>query len=52
VLEASHELLEARFDIHHATLQPEPLARTVRWREPPGHDHDHDEHDHGDNAHN
>ena len=52
VLEAGHELLEARFDIHHATLQPEPLARTVRWREPPGHDHDHDEHDHGEHAHN
>jgi len=32
-------LLEARFDIHHATLQPEPLVRTVRWREMPEHDH-------------
>lgn len=31
VMEASHALLTARFGIHHATLQPEPLTRTVRW---------------------
>ena len=48
VLEASHTLLAERFDIHHATLQPEPMTRTVRWREPPGHghEHEHDDHDH------
>lgn len=32
VLEGSHALLAERFDIHHATLQPEPMTRTVRWR--------------------
>jgi cobalt-zinc-cadmium efflux system protein len=42
VLEASHALLAERFAIHHATLQPEPVVRTVRWREPPGRAHDHD----------
>ncbi|MGF1643678.1 MAG: cation diffusion facilitator family transporter [Thiotrichales bacterium] len=31
VLEASHALLSERFGIHHATLQPEPVTRTVRW---------------------
>ncbi|WP_127475015.1 cation diffusion facilitator family transporter [Sulfurivermis fontis] len=41
VMEASHALLAERFDIHHATLQPEPMTRTVRWREPPGHDGQH-----------
>ena len=43
-MEASHALLAERFDIHHATLQPEPMTRTVHWREPPAsrHDHDHD----------
>jgi len=47
VLEASHALLAEQFDIHHATLQPEPMLRTVRWREPPGHQHsDHNHHDH------
>jgi cobalt-zinc-cadmium efflux system protein len=46
MLEASHTLLAERFDIHHATLQPEPMTRTVRWREPPGHGHDHDDLDH------
>ena len=39
VLEAGHALLEKRFGIHHATLQPEPMVRTVRWREPPVHGH-------------
>jgi len=48
VLENSHALLKERFEINHATLQPEPVVRTVRWRKPPGHDlgHDHDDHDH------
>lgn len=41
VMEASHALLAERFDIHHATLQPEPMARTVHWRKPPGRDHAH-----------
>jgi len=40
VLEAGHALLEERFGIRHATLQPEPEVRTVRWRKPPEHDHD------------
>ena len=40
VLEASHALLAERFEIRHATLQPEPMTRTVRWRERPGHEHD------------
>jgi cobalt-zinc-cadmium efflux system protein len=31
VLEAAHRELAERFDIHHATLQPEPMTRTVRW---------------------
>lgn len=31
VLDACHILLVERFDIHHATLQPEPETRTVRW---------------------
>lgn len=42
VLEASHTLLAERFDIHHATLQPEPMTRTVHWRQPPTHEPDHD----------
>jgi hypothetical protein len=29
-----------RLEKRHATLQPEPMARTVRWREPPGHEHE------------
>ncbi|TCS71747.1 cobalt-zinc-cadmium efflux system protein [Sulfuritortus calidifontis] len=41
VLEASHALLAERFGIHHATLQPEPITRTVHWRELPAHDHEH-----------
>lgn len=41
VMEASHALLAERFDIHHATLQPEPMVRIVHWRAPPGHDHEH-----------
>ena len=41
VMEAGHALLAERFDIHHATLQPEPMTRTVHWREPPGHEHEH-----------
>jgi len=36
VMEASHTLLAERFEIHHATLQPEPMTRTVHWREPRG----------------
>jgi cobalt-zinc-cadmium efflux system protein len=40
ILEASHALLAERFEIHHATLQPEPMTRTVRWREPSPHKHD------------
>ena len=31
VLEACHTLLTERFGIQHATLQPEPETRTVRW---------------------
>ena len=34
VLETCQVLLTDRFGIRHATLQPEPLARTVRFREP------------------
>ena len=33
VLDACHLLLAGRFDIQHATLQPEPETRTVRWLE-------------------
>lgn len=40
VLEASHTMLSERFDIHHATLQPEPMTRTVQWRKPPARQHD------------
>jgi cobalt-zinc-cadmium efflux system protein len=40
VLEASHALLEDRFEINHATLQPEPMVRTVHWRKPPEHSHE------------
>lgn len=39
VLEASHTLLAERFAIHHATLQPEPMTRTVRWLKPNGNAH-------------
>jgi cobalt-zinc-cadmium efflux system protein len=31
VLDTCHTLLLERFDIAHATLQLEPLTRTVRW---------------------
>jgi len=31
VLDACHALLVERFAIRHATLQPEPMTRTVRW---------------------
>ncbi|MCB1776764.1 MAG: cation transporter, partial [Candidatus Competibacteraceae bacterium] len=31
VLEVCHKVLNERFDIHHATLQPEPETRTVHW---------------------
>ncbi|MEZ5580234.1 MAG: hypothetical protein R3F40_12950 [Candidatus Competibacteraceae bacterium] len=31
VLDARLALLGERFGIHHVTLQPEPMARTVRW---------------------
>ena len=34
VLDACHALLGERFNIQHATLQPEPETRTVHWREP------------------
>lgn len=40
VLDASHAMLAERFHIRHATLQPEPTTRTVRWRAWPDHDHD------------
>jgi cobalt-zinc-cadmium efflux system protein len=40
ILDASHAMLGERFDIHHATLQPEPMTRTVHWREPPMPDHE------------
>ncbi|NCA69447.1 MAG: cation transporter [Sphingobacteriia bacterium] len=33
ILEQSHALLDARFGIGHVTLQPEPIARRVHWRE-------------------
>jgi hypothetical protein len=34
--------LAERFDIHHATLQPEPMTRTVHWRTTPqAHEHEH-----------
>lgn len=42
VMEACHSLLAQCYDIHHATLQPEPMTRTVRWRAPTDHDHEHD----------
>ncbi|MDO8349903.1 MAG: cation diffusion facilitator family transporter [Gallionella sp.] len=35
VMTASHALLLARFHIHHATLQPEPMMRSVQWRARP-----------------
>ncbi len=41
VLQASHVMLIERFDIHHATLQPESMTRTVQWRDVPKCDHDH-----------
>lgn len=41
IMEASHALLAEQFDIHHATLQPEPMVRIVHWRELSGHDHEH-----------
>jgi len=31
VLDACLALLDERFGIHHVTLQPEPMARTVHW---------------------
>ncbi len=31
VLDACPALLGGRFGIHHVTLQPEPMTRTVRW---------------------
>ncbi len=43
VMEASHALLNGQFGIHHATLQPEPLTRTVRWGPRPGSGHPHEE---------
>lgn len=41
VLDAAHALLAERFGIEHATLQPEPMTRTVRWVKPNGHGHLH-----------
>lgn len=32
ILNTCHALLKERFAIHHATLQPEPQTRIVRWR--------------------
>jgi cobalt-zinc-cadmium efflux system protein len=43
VMEASHTLLAERFGIDHATLQPEPMTRTVHWGKPPGHEDEHDQ---------
>lgn len=37
VLDAAHALLAERFGIEHATLQPEPMTRTVHWLTPDGH---------------
>ncbi|MCX7689102.1 MAG: hypothetical protein N2045_14165, partial [Fimbriimonadales bacterium] len=31
-LEQAHELLAHEFGIHHATLQPEPMTRRIRWQ--------------------
>lgn len=31
VMESAHARLRDQFGIEHATLQPEPIARTVRW---------------------
>lgn len=52
VMDDCHRLLKDRFGIEHATLQPEPEARTPRWAPWPGrvaeqehqcgHDHGHD----------
>ncbi|MGF1547843.1 MAG: cation diffusion facilitator family transporter [Thiotrichales bacterium] len=39
ILDASHALLHERFGIEHATLQPEPMTRTVRWVTAPPHIH-------------
>ena len=36
VLDACHALLAERFAIEHATLQPEPMVRTVRWLDAQG----------------
>lgn len=44
----SHEIIvdtdepDRRLELRH--LQPEPIARTIHWREPPGRGHEH-EHD-------
>jgi cobalt-zinc-cadmium efflux system protein len=42
VMETSHAMLAEQFEILHATLQPEPMIRTVHWREPPEHEHEHE----------
>ncbi len=39
MLDACHALLVERFGIQHATLQPEPETRTVRWVNSPPHFH-------------
>ncbi|MBL8259050.1 MAG: cation transporter [Candidatus Competibacteraceae bacterium] len=39
VLDACHALLAERFAIRHATLQPEPMARSVRWMGAPARSH-------------
>ncbi|MDP1593039.1 MAG: cation diffusion facilitator family transporter [Gallionella sp.] len=33
VMQVSHGLLDENFGIHHATLQPEPMTRSVQWYE-------------------
>lgn len=38
-LDACHALLVERFAIQHATLQPEPETRIVRWPDAPPHLH-------------
>lgn len=41
VMQTSHALLAERFHIEHATLQPEPMTRTVQWRKPLKHEDEH-----------
>jgi cobalt-zinc-cadmium efflux system protein len=44
VLDACHTLLIERFAIKHATLQPEPMTRTVRWLDAPPYLHHRSDH--------